>query len=532
MVNRHRSAWRRRGDRSRAARLAVPLAIPMALGLTLGIVIAVSGGHKTQIDPSALGAAASPSGSASASASASPDPTSTATTTTSTTNVNCDIIVPANPLSARGLATAYQLTGTDGQTPAASGCTMANSANLGAFVQATILNPRTGALSVYNPLVVTQGTTPAVAPVVPKLPRNAIVTIDFGFNGTDLFQVGATANALQQGNCVDGEPGSIFGQVSFCNGTTFFNAAFQLMREGRLVVPSEGTSTKIVPTAGALGTGDDCPVTRNFDMVDQDPSDNVTTEYLFDPATGQTAQDTTTNTASLAGAQLLLNGSDNTLLDGFMDPVLGCTPFEAPDLGNNNTPSTSQALDELLATKDQPKVAALVPENDEMVLDNNGDLDPAKTDLYRSEIGQAPINAQNNKTSSPAMFCQNMVDIQTPFLAANQTLLATGNSPVLGVGDNLLTFLANRLNMSFTNLGCQNFGLANPVTVVLDGNGAATAATFNTTPQTVSNTTGAAAGTGTSGGHQAGNPLPAQPLPKQYWRRGHGHHRLMDPSGM
>jgi hypothetical protein len=167
-----------------------------------------------------------------------------------------------------------------------------------------------------------------------------------------------------------------------------------------------------------------------------------------------------------------------------------------------------------------------------MVLDNNGDLDPAKTDLYRSEIGQAPINAQNNKTSSPAMFCQNLVDIQTPFVAANQTLLATGNSPVLGVGDNLFTFLANRLNMSFTNLGCQNFGLANPVTVVLDGNGAATAATFNTTPQTVSNTTGAAAGTGTGGGHQAGNPLPAQPLPKQYWRRGHGHHRLMDPSGM
>jgi hypothetical protein len=533
MRNGQRSAWRRRGNNSRAARIAVPLAIPMALGLTLGIILAVSGGNKTQIAQSALGAAVSPSGSASASPSASADPTSTATTATSTTNVNCDIIVPANPLSAKGLATAYQLTGPDGTTPAASGCTMANSANLGAFVQATILNPRTGALSVYNPLVVTQGTTPAVAPVVPTLPRNAIVTIDFGFNGTDLTQVGATANALQQGNCVNGEPGSVFGQVSFCNGTTFFNAAFQLMREGRLSVPSEGTSTKIVSTAGALGTGNDCPVTRNFDMVDQDPSDNVTTEYLFDPTTGQTAQNTTANAANLTGAQLLLNGSDNTLLDGFMDPVLGCTPFEAPDLGNNNTPATSQALDELLATKNQPKVAALVPENDEMVLDNNGDLDPAKTDLYRSEIGQAPINAQNNKTSSPAMFCQNMVDIQTPFLAANQTLLATGNSPVPGVGDNLLTFLANRLGMSFTNLGCQNFGLTDPVTVVLNGAGAATAATFNTTPQTVSNTTGAGGGTGTgTGGHQTGNPLPAQPLPSQSWRKGREHHQLMDPSGM
>src|SRR3984885_4262826 len=139
MRNGQRSAWRRRGNNSRAARIAVPLAIPMALGLTLGIILAVSGGNKTQIAQSALGAAASPSGSASASPSASADPTSTATTATSTTNVNCDIIVPANPLSAKGLATAYQLTGPDGTTPAASGCTMANSANLGAFVQATIL---------------------------------------------------------------------------------------------------------------------------------------------------------------------------------------------------------------------------------------------------------------------------------------------------------------------------------------------------------------------------------------------------------
>src|ERR1700677_1706763 len=277
MRNGQRSAWRRRGS-SRAARIAVPLAIPMALGLTLGIVLALSGGTATKIDQSALGASASPSGSASASASASADPSPTATTPVSATNVNCDIIVPANPLSARGLATPYQLTGTDGQTPAASGCEMTNAANLGAFVQATILNPRTGALSVYDPLVVTQGTTPAITPPVPTLPPNAVVTIDFGFNGTDLFQVGATPNALQQGNCINGQRGSIFGQVSFCNGINFFNTAFALEREGRLVVPSEGTSTKFVATGGRLGTGNDCPVTRNFDMVDQDPSDNVTTE--------------------------------------------------------------------------------------------------------------------------------------------------------------------------------------------------------------------------------------------------------------
>jgi len=511
MQNGQRSAWRRRGGKSRATRIAIPLAIPMALGLTLGIILALSGGNTTKIYQSALGATASPSGSASASAS--PSATSTVTAPVSTTNVNCDIIVPANPLSAQGLASPYQLTGTDGQTPAASGCEMTNAANLGAFVQATILNPQTGALSVYNPLVVTAGTTPAVAPTVPTLPPNAIVTIDFGFNGTDLYQVGATPNALQQGNCINGQPGSIFGQVSFCNGVQFFNTAFALEREGKLTVPSEGTSTKFVATGGKLGTGHDCPVTRNFDMVDQDPSDNVTTEYLLDPTTGQTAQDTTSNVSNLTGAALLLNGSDNTLLDQFMDPVLGCTPFEAPDLGNNDLPTSSQALDELLAAKNQPRVVALVPENDEMVLDNNGNFDVAKTDLYREEIGQAPVNRQNNQTSSPAMFCQNMINIQTPFLAANQALLATGQAPVTAVGDNLLTFLANRLSMSFTNLACQNFGFTNPVTVTLNGAGAAVAATFNTAPQTAKNTT--SSGT------------PGQPQ-----RDGRWHHTLMNQSGM
>ena len=98
----------------------------------------------------------------------------------------------------------------------------------------------------------------------------------------------------------------------------------------------------------------------------------------------------------------------------------------APDLGNNNTPVTSQALDELLAARNQPRIAALVPQNDEMALDANGQLDPAKTNLYRSQVGQAPINARTERTGSPVNYCQNMVNIQTPFLAANQALLATG----------------------------------------------------------------------------------------------------------
>ena len=241
MFNRLRFAWRRYRRRNHSSRMAVTIAIPVVLGLVIGVVVAVGGRSAvTNLGDAALGVSASAS--ASAAPSAAPSGSSTGTTTAAA-NVNCDIIVPAHPLSARGLATPYQLTGTDGQTPAQSGCEMTNAVNLGAFVQATILNPATGKLSVYNPLVITKGTTPAVAPVVPKLPRGAVVTIDFGFNGTDLFQVGATANALRNGNCVDGLSGSIFGQVSFCNGINFFNAASRAERQGRLVVPSEGTSS-------------------------------------------------------------------------------------------------------------------------------------------------------------------------------------------------------------------------------------------------------------------------------------------------
>jgi len=438
-------------------------------------------------------------------------PTATATAAAAAANVSCDIVVPANPLSAQGLATPYQLTGPNGMTPAASGCTMANSANLGAFVQATILDPATGALSVYEPLVITQGTTPAAAPVVPTLPAGAVVTIDFGFNGTNLTQVGATPTALAQGRCVNGLGGSIFGQVSFCNGTGFFRAAQRAEAAGRLVIPASGTATKVAGLA--------CPTVRNFNMIDQDQSDNVTSIYLV-TATGQTAQFNAANAANLAGATKAVNGSDNALISDFLDPTLGCTSFTAPDLSQAGTPSTSQALNELSAAKNQTAPIALVPENDEMVLVNNA-FSVTKTNLYRSNVGQAPISAANNAADSPANYCQNMVNVQTPFLNTNQTLLATGASPVPGVGTNLFTFLANRLNMSFTNLNCQNFGLTNPVTVTLDGNGVATAATFNVTQQTATATT--AAGTGATG--------TTMPPPRQRIGRNRRHH-LMNPSGM
>src|SRR5579859_1334170 len=166
-------------------------------------------------------------------------------------NQNCTLVVPPNPLTAQGLATPYQLKATD---PAAGPCNEAN-AGQAAFVQGAVIDPRTGAISVYNPLVIDAGTQPAAAPVVPTLPRNAVVALWFGFNGNNLTLAGDTA----AGRCVVGlGAADIFGQFSYCNARLFFAVANNAMRRGVLQPP-------------ALGTGSDgqpCPTVRDFRVVD------------------------------------------------------------------------------------------------------------------------------------------------------------------------------------------------------------------------------------------------------------------------
>jgi hypothetical protein len=367
----------------------------MALGLTLGIILAVSGGNGTRISQSSLGSSPGPPPASTALA---PPPASS--DAVSPGNATCGIVVPAHPLSARGLSTPYELTG----------CATSSAASRGGVVQATVLDPATGALSVYHPLVIAAGTRPSVPPAAPRLPRNAIVTIDFGSSAMILTPVGATPGALAQGRCVSG-PGPASGGSS-CNGTAFFQAALTLMHQGRLHVPSEGTSANMVATGGRLGTGRDCPNVRNFEVAGQDQ----------------------------AGA----------LVDDFIDPAFGCKPFTAPDLGSKNAPATSRALDELLAARNEPKVAAQLP--------------PA---------GQP----------GRAAYCQNLVNLQAPFLAANQDVLTAAAAPGPAGGANLFTYLASRLSASFSGLGCRQFGLADPVTVVRNQAGAVTSASFDTTPQ-------------------------------------------------
>jgi hypothetical protein len=381
----------------------------------------------------------------------------TQSATQAANTMNCTLIVPNHPLSAQGLATPWQLS---------DGCSEANP-NEEAFVEASILGPN-GKVTVYNPLVITQGTTPAATPAAPRINRRAEVIIEIGFNGNNLVLEGAGA---YQGHCIDAFGNSIIAQTSACNAPAFFADADNQVAMGRLRIPQ-------------LGMGNDgqtCESTHSFSLIDQDPSDNVDSEYLVN-ANGQTAQDSAANKAAMGGSTVISNGSDEGLLDRFVDPALGCTPAQANDPTSPNGVSGSQALNELSARQNQRGQIALLPVNDPQLL-VDGQFSIGKTNTYRALTDQPPIPADANKNQMAAEFCQEMVDIAPTKLQLDQAMEANFTTPVPATGDNLATFMGARLAASFTNLGCGNFGLENPVTVTVNGSGVATAVTYNTGQQ-------------------------------------------------
>ncbi|MBN9097337.1 MAG: hypothetical protein J0I49_04370 [Pseudonocardia sp.] len=341
---------------------------------------------------------------------------------------NCSLEVPPAPLTAAGLATPYLLSATDRR---AGACHEANT-NQSAFVEATILDPATGALSVYRPLVIDAGTTPAVAPVPPKLPANAVVGVWFGYQGD-------TLTLRNAGSCVNGTPRSPFGQFGYCNAPAFFAAANAAVRAKKITVPPLGTGVDGLP----------CPTTRDFGVVDQDQSDNLTTAYVALPD-GRTAQSTPAAKA-LPGATTLTNASDNGLLANRLDPAIGCHPFTAPDLTSGGTPSPALALNELQAAAFQGAPVATVPPNDPMAL--VGDRPSvAKTDLYRVGVDMGPMNPQ---VDTGAAYCTNLAAVAPKRLALDRPFTAVASSPDPGTSSSLFGFLTNRLTESWTNLGCE-----------------------------------------------------------------------------
>lgn len=344
-------------------------------------------------------------------------------------NPSCTLIVPAAPLTPQGLATPYRLVATNRRN---GDCHEAN-ANQSAFVEATIINPATGAVAIYRPLVVDLGTQPAIPPIVPRLPAGSVLGLWFGFQGNTLTLRGATDG------CVNGVPGSPFGQFAYCGAPEFFRAANAAIRAGKLNVPPVGMARD----------GRPCPTTRDFSVVDQDQSDNLDTSYLA-LAGGRTAQNNAANIAALPVRTVLTNASDNGLLTKFIDPALGCRPFTAPDLTAGGAPAPSLALNELQAAAAHTTPTALVPLNDPMV-QVNGKRSEAKVNLYRMGVDQPPLEPARE---SPQGYCRDLADIGPARLLLDRPLTIVAQSPDPAMARNLFGFLRQRLTASLTKLAC------------------------------------------------------------------------------
>lgn len=378
-------------------------------------------------------------------------------------NTNCTLIVPKDALSATGLSTPYELAATD---PAMGPCSEANTAQ-SAFVQAAVFDPATGAISIYNPLVIDRGSVPLVPPVVPTLPAGAIVAIWFGFNADDLTLKAQPGDSLDNYKCVNGSPRTVFGQYAYCNAPAFFTAANSAIAGGKLKVPALGTASD----------GHACPTVRDFLVVDQDQSDNLPTQYLASPR-GRTAQMTKKNQAAHPSSVPLGNPSDNKLLDAFVDPALGCKAWTAPDLADPGSWVPALALNELQARMTQPAPVAIVPGGDPMAL-VNGNVSLAKTNLYRQGVDMPTGNSYFDIDT--ARYCRQLLRIAPQRMFANRKALATFVTPDPGAANSLFTFLAQRFVAAYQLLDCESLvNQADPVSVTTNRDGVATGAALNT----------------------------------------------------
>ncbi|KAG0051749.1 hypothetical protein BGZ83_003367 [Gryganskiella cystojenkinii] len=362
----------------------------------------------------------------------------------------CFLTVPKDPLTPEGLAAPYILKkGNCDQTIA----------NQQVFVEATIFDPATKTFAVYQPLVINEGTKPAIKPIVPVIPKGAVVGLWFGANSNSITLQGHIKG------CVNGLSNKdIFGQVAFCNADAFFKSVHAADKGNGVVIPPIGTDID----------GRPCPTTRFFGIIDQDQSDNVITTYL---QTGnQFAQATKANRKELKNFTEIANGSDNALVADLLDPPLKCTPFQAPSLMESGVVLGSMALNELHATQ-QGAPVALVPADDPMVL-SNGKPSLAKLNAYRRGVDQPLIRSLKQATT--LAYCTSFDKIAPGYIQSIERLIVGSPSPDTAAANNLFTFMGQRYANSWINLGCDKaLKKTSAVTVTKDMNGVAIAVQFN-----------------------------------------------------
>jgi hypothetical protein len=358
------------------------------------------------------------------------------------------------------------------------------------FADCTILDTVTGAISNYAPLIAAVGDQ-TLPPVVPTIPAQSVIGCYLGTNGLST-KVADNDNgvSLKNANCVNGDPavpGDMFGQFVSCNGKNLMAAAKAAVDAGKLKPPLPGVGS----------SGHACYSTISFEMVDQDPSDNIVSTFLFTTPPGAAkpvfAQATQANRAALLAMNPMGiiteqgNPGDEGLITKFLDPAFGCKPWKAPNLADPGQMSGSFALNEIQALsflKASMAMGAtitqfgLIPVNDAMTMPKGAGSAVAKTNAYRAEIGQPPLSPQENDGGK--IFCQNFYDITARSIVSDLKILKNNPSPITTDANTLMNFMGQRYAKGYAALGCEQLiGKKVPLEGIPDANNVNTAVKVN-----------------------------------------------------
>jgi len=340
------------------------------------------------------------------------------------------------------LMTPYQLVG--------AGCAQ-TVITMSRFVHAVIINTDNGQVGIYNPLVITAGTAPEVAPVpVNFTVNNHVVGIWIGSNSNTLA-LSNPNNGIANGLCVFGSTigttVSAFGQFAYCNSAAFWRAVELVRAQGLLPVPPIGVATDGLP----------CPTVRDYAVVDMDPDDGVPTQYLV-TANGNPIQKTLNNMKLNIQGELA-NDGDHRLVSAFVQAATGCQGWLVPDLADPGVKRAALPMNVLQAVYFQGMPVEVLPSTDPMTtVGTTPDL--TKQNLYRKAIYQPQIN--NLIEADPAVFCRLYANITVARMKTLTVQLHNTVSPA-GAGTNLFDFMKTRASTTYAAINCQNLiGLPDP----------------------------------------------------------------------
>ncbi|KIJ65781.1 hypothetical protein HYDPIDRAFT_186942 [Hydnomerulius pinastri MD-312] len=133
----------------------------------------------------------------------------------------CMLKIPPNPLTAQGLAIPYELTG----------CNQLDFANEGVFVEAAILDPATGSIQIYNPLVINAGMVP----------------IGQGQNGTSTSSTAPSSTIVSPSSVLSQSSASAISSSSSSTGTKGHGSS-----AASSASPSTSSVGKVTSSAGVL----------------------------------------------------------------------------------------------------------------------------------------------------------------------------------------------------------------------------------------------------------------------------------------